>query len=63
MIKINDIVLTPLKRNRFSVRGMHGYVEAIKDGNAVHPAGLALVRMMGSEDLHWFDIARLIRID
>ena len=63
MLKINDIVLTPLKRNRFSVRGMHGHVEALKDGNAIHPAGLALVRMMSSDECKWFDIARLIRID
>jgi len=63
MLKVNDIVCTPLKRNRFSVRGMHGHVKALRNGNAIHPAGLALVSMMGSQVEHWFDIARLIRID
>ena len=63
MLKVADIVLTPLKRNRFSVKGIHGDVEAIKEGNAIHPAGLALVRMMGSQDRHWFDIAQLTPID
>jgi hypothetical protein len=63
MLKIKDIVRTPLKRNRFSVLGQHGDVQAIKDGNAIHSAGLALVRLMGSQDRHWFDIAQLTPID
>ena len=42
MLKIKDIVRTPLKRNRFSVLGQHGDVQAIRDGNAIHPAGLPL---------------------
>ena len=63
MIKVNDIVRTPLKRNRLSVLGIHGDVKAIKEGNAIHPAGLALVRLMGSQDRHWFDVAQLTPID
>ena len=63
MLKINDIVRTPLKRNRFSLLGMHGDVQAIRDGNAIHPAGLALVRIMGTQDRFWFDIAQLTPLD
>ena len=63
MLKIKDIVRTPLKRNRFSVLGQHGDIQAIRDGNAIHPAGLALVRIMGMQDRFWFDIAQLTPLD
>jgi hypothetical protein len=63
MLKIKDIVRTPLKRNSLSVLGMHGDVQAIRKGNAIHPAGLALVRLMGSQDRHWFNIAQLTPLD
>ena len=62
MLKVKDIVRTPLKRNSFSVKGMHGDVQAIKEGNAIHPAGLAYVRIMGTQDKFWFDIAHLTPI-
>jgi len=63
MVKVNDIVCTPLKRNAYSVRGMHGNVVALRDGNAIHPDGLALVRLMGTNHKVWLDIARLTPID
>ena len=63
MIKLNDIVRTPLKRNAYSVRGMHGNVEAIRESNAIHPEGLALVRLMGTDRRVWLDISRLTPID
>jgi len=63
MVKGNDIVRTPLKRNAYSVRGMHGNVVALRDGNAIHPDGLALVRLMGTNHKVWLDIARLTPID
>ena len=63
MLKITDIVQTPLKRNAYSVKGMHGNVVALRDGNAIHPDGLALVRLMGTNHEVWLDIARLTPID
>ena len=63
MLKVKDIVCTPLKRNASSVKGMHGNVVSIRDGNAIHPDGLALVRLMGSQKQLWFDIAHLTPID
>ena len=51
MIKIKDVVKTPL--------GHHGDVQALRKGNAIHPDGLALVRLMGSQDHKWFNIRHL----
>ena len=55
MIKLKDIVKTPL--------GNHGDVQAIRQGNAIHPDGLALVRLMGSQDQQWFHISDLVPIN
>ena len=63
MLKVKDIVRTPLKRNAYSVKGMHGNVVALREGNAIHPDGLALVRLMGTNHQVWLDIARLTPID
>jgi|TARA_R100000008_G_scaffold86175_1_gene78252 hypothetical protein len=63
MVKVNDIVRTTLKRNAYSVKGMHGNVVAIRGGNAIHPDGLALVRLMGTNHKVWLDIAKLTPID
>ena len=63
MVKVNDIVRTTLKRNAYSVKGMHGNVVALHDPNAIHPNGLALVRLMGTNHQVWLDIAKLTPID
>tara|TARA_Y100000310_G_scaffold293253_1_gene322707 strand:+ start:511 stop:690 length:180 start_codon:yes stop_codon:yes gene_type:complete len=51
MLKLKDVVRTPL--------GHHGDIQAIREPNAIHRDGLALVRLMGSQDHKWFRIRHL----
>lgn len=50
MLKIKDAVQVKVPVGR----GRVGDVQAIREGNAIHPDGLVLVRFMGSQVKQWF---------
>ena len=51
MLKIKDIVRMP--------NGKVGDVQSLKQGNAIHPDGLALVRLYRSQVCQWFRVSEL----
>lgn len=56
MLKIKDAVQVKHSRRV-------GDVQAIRQPNAIHPDGLALVRFMGSQVKRWFRISDLTPLD
>ena len=55
MLKIKDAVQVKVPVGH----GRVGDVQAIREPNATHPDGLALVRFMGSQVKHWYRISEL----
>ena len=55
MLKIKDAVRMP--------DGKVGDVQSLKQGNAIHPDGLALVRLYRSQVRKWFRVSDLKPLD
>ena len=55
MLKIKDAVQVKVPVGH----GRVGDVQAIREPNAIHPDGLALVRFMGSQVKRWYRISQL----
>jgi len=55
MLKIKDAVTTDPRRGY----GYVGDIQALREPNAIHPDGLALVRKMGSQRRRWHRISSL----
>ena len=56
MLKLKDAVQVKLSRRV-------GDVQAIREPNAIHPDGLALVRFIGTQVKRWFRISDLTPLD
>ena len=60
MLKIKDAVQV---KQGFAFSRRVGDVQAIREPNAIHPDGLALVRFMGTQVKRWFRISDLTPLD
>ena len=60
MLKIKDAVQV---KQGFAFSRRVGDVQALREPNAIHPDGLALVRFMGTQVKRWFRISHLTPLD
>jgi len=60
MLKIKDAVQV---KQGFAFSRRVGDVQAIREPNAIHPDGLALVRFMGTQVKRWFRVSDLTPLD